>query len=522
MRTDQFDWISLAGLAALAGFLLLSQLDEPYLWQDEAQTALIAQTILSGGIPLGSDGRNFFSQEEGAEYAEGYVWKWHTWLSFYVVAASYASLGTTALATRLPFALFGIATVLLGYWAARCLWRSRAAALASGGLLALSVPWLVLSRQGRWYAMAAFFALLGLHLYRGVGPGERRYSLGLFVSASLLFHTHYFYAATLLLTLLLHSLWLERERFQRIVLLSLAVTAVNAPWILWFTSIRYGEVYDRGSTSFSTSLEIAAHLLQDLVVYFLNPLFLLIPVLIVGLRALRRQALFSLAPQAKSALALLLLFCLINVAALALLAPGAYFRYLTPMVPAAFLLAGGLLAGLAAYSRLAALGVFGAWLALSPLPDFLHEITHDFDGPIEGIVRFLEKRGRPDDVVAISYGDMPLKFYTDLRVIGGLTGEDLSEAAEADWIILREHAVARNRPVKQALRAHLEAGDYIAYRLRFADTAFENREDPRLHRFRTAPPSHPRVVVYGRRDRGPKTDPAQAAGRSDDRFRRHR
>jgi len=522
MRTDQLDWISLAGLAVLAGFLLLSQLDQPYLWQDEAQTALISRTILSDGIPLGSDGRNFFSQEEGAEYAEGYVWKWHTWLSFYVVAGSFSTLGATTLATRLPFALFGIATVLLAYRAARCLWRSRAAALASGGLLALSVPWLVLSRQGRWYAMAAFFSLLALHLYRAVGPDERRYSFGLFASASLLFHTHYFYAATLLVTLLVHSLWLERERFQRILWVSLAVTVVNAPWILWFTSIRYGEVYDRGATSFSTSLQIALHLLQDLVVYFLNPLFLSIPLLILGLRALRRQPLFSLAPRARSATALLLLFCLANIAALALLAPGAYFRYLTPIVPAAFLLAGGLLAGLAAYSRVAALGVFGAWLALSPLPDFLHEITHDFDGPIEGIVRFLEKRARPGDVVAISYGDMPLKFYTDLRVIGGLTGEDLSPASGADWIILREHAVARNRPVKQSLRAHLEAGDYVAYRLRFADTAFENREDPRLHRYRTAPSSHPRVVVYGRRGRGPETDPARPEGRSDDSLRRHR
>jgi len=29
---------------------------------------------------------------------------------------------------------------------------------------------------------------------------------------------------------------------------------------------------------------------------------------------------------------------------------------------------------------------------------------------------------------------MPLKFYTDMRVIGGLTGEDLSGAQNADWV----------------------------------------------------------------------------------------
>ncbi len=523
MRTDQLDWISLAGLGVLTSFLLLSQLGEPYLWQDEAQTAVIARTVLTDGIPLGTDGRNFFSQEGGAEYAEGYVWKWHTWLSFYVVAASFATVGPTAFAARLPFALFGIATVLLGYWAARSLWRSRAAALASGGLLALSVPFLVLSRQCRWYSMAAFFALLGLHLYRRVGEDERRYSIGLFVVATLLFHTHYFYVATLLLTLLLHSLWLARERFRSTLIVSAAVTVVNAPWILWFSSIRYGEAYADYLASLSTRFQIGAHLVQDLFAYFLNPLFLLIPVALVALRGTRGEALFSVTPETRSTTALLVLFCVVSIVALAVLSPGAYFRYLTPMVPVAMLLVGGMVGALAAVSRVAAAGVFALWLALSPIRDFLHEITNGYDGPIEGIVRFLNKRAQPGDAVAISYGDMPLKFYTDLRVIGGLTGEDLSEAAGADWIILRQHAFEGvDLPVKEALRAHLVPGEYIPYRLRFADTAFENREDPRMHRFRTPPLHHGRVVVYGRVDRPQDARNPGAVAGSDDTIRARR
>jgi hypothetical protein len=523
MRTDQFDWISLAGLGILAGCLFLSQLAEPYLWQDEAQTAVIARTILTDGIPLGTDGRNFFSQEGGVEYADGHVWKWHTWLSFYAVAASFAALGATTFAARLPFALFGIATVLLGYWAARGLWQNRAAALASGGLLALSVPFLILSRQSRWYAMAAFFSLLGLHLYRRVGDDECRYSLALLAVASLLFHTHYLYVATLLLTLLVHSLWLERERFRRILIVSAAVSVVNAPWILWFASIRYTEAYGNALTSLPGMFHKAAHLAQDLVVYFLNPLFLLIPVALLLLRRYRGQALFVLAPETRSASALLVLFCLIGIVALGVLAPGAYFRYLTPLVPAALLLAGGLLAALAAESRVAAVALFAVAVALSPMRGFLHEIRHGFDGPIEGIVRFLERRAQPDDVVAITYGDMPLKFYTDLRVIGGLTGEDLAEAAGADWIILRHRTPqAASRRVQQALRAHLAAGDYVEYRLRFADTAFENREDPRRHRYRTAPLRHARVRVYGRADRAREVRNAAGEDGLDDTMRRRR
>jgi hypothetical protein len=54
-------------------FLYFTNLDNVYLWQDEAQTALISQTVLQGGIPKGSDGKNYFSQELGAEYGENYT-----------------------------------------------------------------------------------------------------------------------------------------------------------------------------------------------------------------------------------------------------------------------------------------------------------------------------------------------------------------------------------------------------------------------------------------------------------------
>jgi 4-amino-4-deoxy-L-arabinose transferase-like glycosyltransferase len=498
---DHRDWISLGCLGALAAVLLFLQLDEPYLWQDEAQTAVISQTILSEGVPLGTDGRNFFSQELGAEYADGYLWKWHTWLSFYTVAASFALFGPTTFAARLPFALFGVLTVLLAYAAGRSLWKSRDAALAGGGLLALSVPFLVLSRQCRWYTMAAFFALFGLHAYGRVGPDEKRHSIALFVATSLLFHTHYFYAASLLATLLVHSLWLERKKFRRVFLVSAAVTAVNAPWILWFSSIRYGEAYSDGLSSLGLSFQIGSHLAQDLFVYFLSPLFFAIPLGLLLLRRVRGEPLLAVSRATWSNVTLLALFCLISVLALAAVAPGAYFRYLAPMVPPAMLLGGVLLGSLAAVSRVAALLFFALWLALSPIRGFVYEITHGFDGPIEGIVHFLKQRAQPGDTVAISYGDMPLKFYTQLRVIGGLTGEDLSEAAGAEWIILRRHQFTGvDRQVKAALQAHLVPGEYLEYRLPFPDTAFENREDPRMHRFRTAPRKHERVVVYGRTD----------------------
>ena len=514
MRYDRRDWISLGVLAAVAGVLLLSDLGEPFLWQDEAQTAVISRTILSDGVPRGSDGLNYFSQELGAEYAEDHLWRWHTWLSFYAVAGAFASLGESTAVARLPFALLALATVLLAYGVGRSLWRSQDAALAAGSLLALSVPFLLLGRQCRWYAMAAFFALLGMHAYGRMGPGERRHSLMLFVAVSLLFHTHYFYTATLLATLLVHSLWLERQRFSRVFGVSAAVTVVNAPWIVWFSEIRYGEAYSDDLTSFASSWETGLQLTQDFFVYFLSPILLAIPVVLGVLWGVRRlrgagEGRLGLSRETASGVALLTIFSALTLVALALVSPGAYFRYLTPLAAPAMLLGGLLLASLAGVSRVAAVALFALWISLSPIRDFAYEITHDFDGPVEGIVRFLQIRARPGDRVAITYGDMPLKFYTKLRVIGGLTGEDLREAEGAEWIIIRHHAQKDPKWNARAILAgYVVPEDYRRYVLSESDTPFENREDPRSHRYRTVTKVSP-VVILG------KTDEARARdGRS--------
>lgn len=109
---------------ALAAFLCLWNLGNEDLWQDEAQTAVIARTILDSGIPLGSDGVNSFSQEAGLEFGEDLVWKWHTWLSFSLVAGSFEVFGESTFSARLPSALLGIAVVILMYFTARRIWRA--------------------------------------------------------------------------------------------------------------------------------------------------------------------------------------------------------------------------------------------------------------------------------------------------------------------------------------------------------------------------------------------------------------
>jgi 4-amino-4-deoxy-L-arabinose transferase-like glycosyltransferase len=478
----------LLALTALSATLLLANLGNRYLWQDEAQTALLARTILEHGIPLGTDGTNSFSQELGVEIGPDGVWRWHTWLSFYAVAASFALLGESAFAARLPFALLGVGSVLLCWALARELWRDRVAAAAAAGLLALSVPFLILARQSRWYALAAFLALAGLVAYTRIQRGGRRWTFVLLAAALLLFHTHYLYSAVLLGSCCLHALLFEREKLGPTLAAAAATSALSLPWLVWLSGVELSQDYSGRLVNVSESLSYLRIFSSDLVHVFLADGLWLLALPLLALRRIRRgEPVLPVGEGAWSGVALVTLHAGLGIALLATLSPGTYLRYLTPLVPPLFALVGLAVGGLArAWPAVAAAGVL-AWVLTGPLDDFVHELTHDYDGPIEGIVRFLNEHARPGDTVAMVYGDLPVKFYTRLRVIGGLTGGDIEAARGAEWIVLRRHVVSpASRAVRARLREFIADGSYRRRTLPYPDAAFENREDIRAHLFRTA------------------------------------
>ncbi len=89
-------------------------------------------------------------------------------------------------------------------------------------------------------------------------------------------------------------------------------------------------------------------------------------------------------------------------------------------------------------------------------------------------------------MVVITYGDMPLKFYTNLRIIGGLTGEDLSLAKKARWIIIRRDTnCLRDAAVKEYLGKNIDFSKYRFIKINYPDIPYENRETPFEHRYRT-------------------------------------
>lgn len=529
--SPRWEWLFVAVLAVAAVGLLVTNLGDQYLWQDEAQTALIARTVLTHGVPLGHDGKNYFSQEGGAEYGSGYVWKWHTWLPFYVLAGFFGVFGFSTFVARLPFALFGVATVVLTYFFARSLFESRRTAMLSAAALVLSVPFLLLCRQCRYYSPAAFFPVAGLYAYLGIIRRKRYATIGFVLAAMLLFHTQWIYFVTLLAAVLVHVVFFHRERLRAVLWAGGIASVLVAPWAVWFLGGRYGERFGERVLNPEHVALVGASYVRQINTYVFPFLLVLVPVAVlvfrrVGGRALLRRGWRDLLEK----ISLPLLFVATTLAVLCVLSPFPFFRYLAPVIPMLAMMAGVVLemgtsvhpvVGPVILAVLTCIVPVPAsdgvpershQVVLSPIWSYAYELTHHYTGPMEGIIGYLKEHAKPGDTVAISYGDLPVKFYTDLRVIGALTGEDLSDLPRAQWLILRKYQVSSGMvPFQDAAKRQLAGRNYEAIPIDCPDLPYENREDPSLHHYWTVRDGS-RVVIHRRKADPNRTSQAGTVG----------
>lgn len=227
-------------LLLLPPLLLLPSLDDALLWQDEAETALLARQVLAHGVPVATDAGRFLSDQlDRADVSTDGLWIWSPWLPHYVTAASFALFGESTRTARLPFALAGWATLLLSYPVFLRLTASRATARLAVLLLALSVPFLMMSRQCRYYALAALLSVAFLAAYTSVRL--RRGCAGMALAAAALAYVFPPQIAVLGLAATIHALGVRRDRAlaARVVGAGLLAAAVFAPFFV------YGRMWDR-------------------------------------------------------------------------------------------------------------------------------------------------------------------------------------------------------------------------------------------------------------------------------------
>jgi 4-amino-4-deoxy-L-arabinose transferase and related glycosyltransferases of PMT family len=168
MKTRSITYILLFILLILAFFLIFKNLSDNYLWQDEAESAVLAKSILHFGYPKAFDGLNILNPNIYSGFGNGYAWKYHPWLHFYLISLSYGVLGESAFSSRLPFALLGFLAIVIIFFLAKRLFKKDSIALLSVLLATTSVPFLLHIRQCRYYSLQMFLVLVIVWTYLNV------------------------------------------------------------------------------------------------------------------------------------------------------------------------------------------------------------------------------------------------------------------------------------------------------------------------------------------------------------------
>src|SRR5271154_7121569 len=79
-------WLQPALALLLVASVYFFKIDRPLLWDDEAETGVVARNILRAGYPTASDGRNVTLYDSGADLNRNLVFKQVPWNQYYLGA----------------------------------------------------------------------------------------------------------------------------------------------------------------------------------------------------------------------------------------------------------------------------------------------------------------------------------------------------------------------------------------------------------------------------------------------------
>lgn len=501
----------LIGALVLTSFFVFTRLDDSYLWRDEAHVALIAKNILVHGYPLAWDDNNVFYQHPKDINAAG-VWTIHTWLQNYIMATSFFFLGISTFTARLPFALFGLASVAVLYFFLEIFFKDRILTRIVVVLYITSVPVLLYMRQGFYPILVLFFTLTTAYTYLLVIRGARHSTFWFGSSMVLLFHSMYHAYASVIISIFMYTIFWTFHRKRLTVLKNVAVGFLCSlifiiPWIV------YADVFKRKSAF------AASHFFTIVITYvhyigrYLIPIVLIIILLIVYgiISVFKKRKPFHGARIPEHTFSLnndpLWFISLLSVVIVVFHAfiPAAFPRYIIGSFPLIFILVGFLFRRLSSlhvsflrYITFACLvlviftnvfhypSVFSSSYSFhSYLTDFFYELTHAYVDMVEGVSEYLIQHGSSNDSVIIFCGALPVIFYTHMHF-------GFVEGAPPTWIIPRLEQ-------KIIVSGYEQINLSVPYSYLDTSRAGECENDPDMgrHQFRTMS-NRPYVTLYKR------------------------
>ena len=516
----------LLAILAVGAFLIFCKLGDRPLWQDEAETACLAKNVLKTGLPMVWDGKNLISQEEGREYGADNIWRWSPWMQIYLSAAGLAVSPTTA-GDRFPFALAGLAAILLTFLMIRDRFKDRNWALLSAALLTLSPTFILFCRQGRYYSVGALIFVMVMYGFLGDWRKKTGPLLAVGLGMGLMFHANYLLLLSLAPPLLVVALLLYRQdlAFSRIVLIFLIVSAMAVPGLYLYRVARQSGMFE------------VMVIPENWMLYFADWVMYMIPLPVLLALALRwRGFFFGRGGPADPGERFCLALALIMVGGFAILGliPQRFHRYIVHFYPACAVVLAWVGLKLWRFSKpcgvvfLLLVGLTN-WLNIIPMErlkivnrpwenDFrmltsaniplklhLTELFCGYPGDVTAnIINFFNTRAKPGQTILAEYDDLPLQFYTPFRVIGGLQGP-VGEAEKPDWLCLRRDIRVNRDGVlfgaRQFVIDHLDlARDYDLVENNLPDETFGDRPDPDFHYFTARGGPQKSLLIYKRKE----------------------
>lgn len=476
-----------AVLAALAGILLCWGLTEKYLWQDEAATAILATRMLVYGRPLAYDGVNLvtldhFAMEEKetvggrtrdpnlavdyyvqrGDFKRDTTWKWQPWGQFVVAAAGLKLLGHNTLGARLPFALAGMATVLLLYRLVRTYTGSWHMAAISALLLLTNSYWILHARQCRYYSLSSLLLVATFMAYLR-WQGAERWGAAAFVAAAWCwFQVDYGTVWPVFGVLFLDSLVARRRTFRQTAATAAVMAASLAPFFYYY------ELWGRHSRAARGRSDILFINLFNVNEYIAPILLLAAAAILVNWRWKH------LTPAERHAVAIACATVVVLLLWVPFVSPDAFLRYVIMAAPLGSLLGAWVLVRVCPprFPWIAWVGalvlIVTPWLSLpghlvaSPpvvyTPNDLwrdelailgSEVFGSRPDPNRMTVEWLRQNSAPSDEILIDYEDLPLAFYLPNPIRGGITAfraED-DAATPPRFVVLRRSVEFVHMPV---------------------------------------------------------------------------
>src|SRR5688500_1893588 len=129
--------------------LFVDGVGSTYLWQDEAQTALLGRSVLRYRVAMVGSGAESVSAHMGTDAGLHGIYFQISCLQAYLAAAPFKLFGESSWSARIPFAIVGWLCVPLSAWVAMRAGHpeGRVAARIAALFVATSVPFIGSARQ---------------------------------------------------------------------------------------------------------------------------------------------------------------------------------------------------------------------------------------------------------------------------------------------------------------------------------------------------------------------------------------